>query len=483
MRPKLTRLRVAVGAGVVAALGAGGGLVVAWARDSPPEPPPQVTGIAVAEDTYLDGSGRDHSTEPELLAGGGATAYLKFEVPAVGGSIRSVRLTTGAGGEARVRRVPDTTWVAGELVDTGAPATGPVVATGTGTFDLSDAVTGDGTYAFAIEADAALRIPAAEHADGGARLTVTWVADRPGGPAQGFQPGTADSARARLGGSGSAVPSGSSAAGPLPAVPRGRTLAGASLQLQPGETYAQGVARADRTYGPMEMVRVFYPGLPPAWKGSRADVAGRTTVVSFKAHPRDINAGRHDAQLAAWFAGVNRQRDTYWVYFHEPEDDVENGSYTAADYRSAWRRLAGLAARAGNPRLYPTLVLMCYTLNPQSGRNWRDFYPGDDVIAVLGWDCYNFSGRNGSYASPESIFARSAEVSRSVGKPFGYAEMGSQLVPGDSGAARAAWLRAVGAYYAQINPVWAAYFDVKLDIEYRLLDAPSQQAWQAVCRS
>jgi hypothetical protein len=273
--------------------------------------------------------------------------------------------------------------------------------------------------------------------------------------------------------------------GPLPAVPRGRTLAGASTQVRAGETYAQAVARADRSYGPLEMVRVFYPGLPAAWGGSRADVAGgpgrRTTVVSFKAHPREVLAGRHDAVLSAWFAGAPRDRDVYWVYYHEPEDDIAKGAFTAAEYRAAWRRIAALGSSSGGPRMYPTLVLMCFSVNPVSGRDWRDYYPGSDVVAALGWDCYNQDARRGGYAAPAAMFARSIEVSRSVGKPFGYAEMGSSLVGGDSGAGRAAWLRAVGAHLLREGPLWMAYWDSQTSEDYRLLDAPSQQAWSALC--
>jgi hypothetical protein len=272
---------------------------------------------------------------------------------------------------------------------------------------------------------------------------------------------------------------------PLPppsAAPRGITLAGATADVRAGETFAQALARADREYGPLEMVRVFYPGLPPAWNGSQADIAGRTTVVSFKALPSDVLAGRYDAQMTAWFASVPRDRDTYWVYYHEPEDNIDNGTFTAADYRAAWRRLAGLAAKAGNPRLRPTLVLMCFSLNPSSGRDWRDYYPGGDAVSVLGWDCYNFGRRKGEYASPESIYAKSMEVSRAVGKPFGYAEMGSTLLPGDSGAGRAAWLRQVGSYLRSQGSVWMAYWDDKTAVDFRLLDTPSQLAWKDVCR-
>jgi hypothetical protein len=171
------------------------------------------------------------------------------------------------------------------------------------------------------------------------------------------------------------------------------------------------------------------------------------------------------------------------VYYHEPEDNIENGEFSASEYRSAWRRIAGLADRTGNPRLWATLVLMCYSVNPGSGRNWRDYYPGGDVIDVLGWDCYNHGHRKGEYAAPQNIYAKSIEISRAAGKPFGYAEMGSVLLPGDNGTGRAAWLRSVASYLNSQGPLWVSYFDTKLDVDFRLLDGPSQRAWMSFCRS
>lgn len=266
----------------------------------------------------------------------------------------------------------------------------------------------------------------------------------------------------------------------------GRILVGANVEVQSGETWKEANARADATYGPLAMHRVFYPDLPPPWPGSRAEGGGRTVVVSFKAQPRDILNGRHDDELSEWFATAPRDRDVYWVYYHEPEDNIEAGEFNAADYRAAWRRLAELADRADHPRLYATLVLMCWTLESGSGRDWRDYYPGGDVIAVLGWDCYNSAGqRGGYYIDPAERFETAIAVSREAGKPWGVAELGSELIEGDeSGEGRGTWLRKIGDYLSSHAhpPLWVAYFDSTVAGDYRLLDRPSQRAWQQFAR-
>ncbi|RZU72284.1 hypothetical protein EV384_0643 [Micromonospora kangleipakensis] len=280
----------------------------------------------------------------------------------------------------------------------------------------------------------------------------------------------------------SSSPSATPGAGFVPFPAPRTTLPGASIHLLNGESFADGLARSDRTYGPLRMVRVFYPGLPPAWSGSRADVADRTVVVSFKAPPAEVAAGKHDARLATWFASIPRDHDVYWSYFHEPENDVESGNYTTAQFRAAWRRIAGLADRARNPQLRATLILMCWTLNPNSGRSFTDYYPGGDVVDVLGWDCYNSGGKFNRYTDPAKVFGPMISKSKALGKPWGLAETGSVRIAGDSGTGRAAWIRSMSSYLNDQRPVWVAYYDYQVSGgDFRLTDDPSRDAWRAWC--
>ena len=109
-------------------------------------------------------------------------------------------------------------------------------------------------------------------------------------------PSTTPSAAEGIGGSPSARPS--APPGSAPGFSGSRlTLPGASIGVQTGETFNQALQRSDRTFGRLRMARVFYPGLPPAWNGSRSDVVDRTVVVSFKASPQEINSGKHDSRL------------------------------------------------------------------------------------------------------------------------------------------------------------------------------------------
>ena len=295
-------------------------------------------------------------------------------------------------------------------------------------------------------------------------------------------PGAAPSADQGLGGKPGAKPSASAAPGAKGFAGTRETLPGASIGVQNGETFGQALSRSDRTFGKLQMARIFFPGLPPAWSGSRADVVDRTVVVSFKASPQEINSGRHDSRLRSWFASIPRDHNVYWSYFHEPEDDVERGAFSTDAYRTAWKRVAGLADQAGNPRLINTLILMCWTLDPKSGRSFDAFYPGGSVIEALGWDCYNWGKKWKRYASPQEIYGPMISKSKALGKPWGVAETGSDLVPGDAGAGRAEWIRSMSGFLNGQRPEFVAYYNQTVSQgDFRLLDQPSIQAWKAFC--
>jgi len=263
-----------------------------------------------------------------------------------------------------------------------------------------------------------------------------------------------------------------------PTSPSG-TLYGASV-YEDGRTWTQAVADSNAAYGGMDVVRVFYPGLPTAWPGRAGEVNG-PVVVSFNAPPTDILSGKYDAYFKDWFKNAPRDRDIWWSYFHEPEDNVEAGQFTAQQWRDAYRRLAGFADAAGNPKLHNTVILMCWTVNPHSGRTFSDYFPGADVVDTLGWDCYSHPSDPTTYSRPIDMYGAAIAQSKQLGIPFGIAETGSRLAQGDdTGAKRADWLRTIGQYLADQHASFVTYFDSVVGGEFRLLDDPSKQAWRQV---
>ncbi len=282
-------------------------------------------------------------------------------------------------------------------------------------------------------------------------------------------------------------------ASPASAAPSG-VLFGAVVHARSGqETFAQAVARQDKAYGRMPISRVFFTGAPDAWPGN-AGASGRPVVVSFRFAPADILAGTYDAQLRSWFSHAP-PRDVYWSYLHEPEDNIARGEFTSAEYTKAWYHVSRLSApyAAANPDLHSTLILMCYTMNPASHRNWRNYYVGSGTQSMVAFDCYNHAGHHGAYGDPATIFKPLTDwASANPTIPWGVSEVGSVLSPQDAdGSQRAAWLRSVGSFLAKRHEasanaaLFGIYYDVKgpKGTDYRLTDSKSRLAWRDVVQN
>lgn len=257
------------------------------------------------------------------------------------------------------------------------------------------------------------------------------------------------------------------------------TRFGTTVYKNPGETTREAFHRVRGKYGgELGAVRVFYPGMPASWNKIRANYGSTPLVVSFAPNPAAVLSGKHDAAFRTWFAGAPSGRDIWWSYWHEPENDAPR-AFSHRAYRKAWRHIERIADRADvGPRVDATLILMCWTLAKNSGRNWRDYYAGDDVVDVLGFDCYNGGHKKGRYRPVEDFLGPAAALARRVGKPWGVAELGSLVVRGDNGSGRAGWLRSYAKFARDHGARFVTYWDSKKNHDYRLHDRPSRSAWR-----
>jgi hypothetical protein len=276
------------------------------------------------------------------------------------------------------------------------------------------------------------------------------------------------------------VASAGTPAAAAPLDPQPGTQFGALVQVPKGQTYQQALAASESRYGRLKIVRFFGASAPPSWASLTSKLGDRPAIISFRIAPATVLTGSQDAAITTWFRSAPTDRPTYWTYMHEPEDDIARGSFTAAQYRDAYARIAALATAAANPMLRATLILMCYTVNPTSNRTWTNYYAAGSV-QVLAWDCYNHKWRSDGYGTPEKLLGRAVAVSESTGLEWGIAELGSVKVSSDpTGSKRAAWLTASGNYLIAQGASFVAYFDTNgKKTDYRLLDAPSIAAWRA----
>jgi hypothetical protein len=259
------------------------------------------------------------------------------------------------------------------------------------------------------------------------------------------------------------------------------TVFGSSLYPEPKtEPRTQTIARQDALFGPLKVIRIFFGGPPKPWTAPVL-AHGRPVVVSFKLAPREVLAGKFDATMRQWFAAAPRDQPVWWVYWHEPEDDIRKNVFTASDYRNAFAHLDALADQASNPMLRTTQVLMDYTLDPASHRNWRTYYPGANVIDVQAWDQYNYfvKAKPCVYETMQDHETRrpAYRVTHAEGNDYAIAEIGSaKCIP-----QRPAWLRLIGAW-SRGRAVFVTYYHAigPKGLDFRLTDRPSQLAWRSV---
>ena len=237
------------------------------------------------------------------------------------------------------------------------------------------------------------------------------------------------------------------------------------------------LARDTAQFGRMGIYRVYYTGLPKsnAWTTGLPAANHSAVIVSFKALPNAILSGADDAVLKHFFDTAPTGHPIYYVFYHEPEDNINAGQFTAAAYRSAWVHIVGLADAAHNPDLHSTLTLMAYDLRPASHRNWRDYMPPGNVISTIAWDAYPPGARQ--LTPPAQFLAPEVAASKAAGLPFGFAEFGVTDLSG-----RPAWLTAVGDYLMKSGALFGTLFDSTPPgtPDLTITDRASATAWRNI---
>ena len=106
-----------------------------------------------------------------------------------------------------------------------------------------------------------------------------------------------------------------------------------------------------------------------------ASRAGRSVHISFKTpNWAAVAAGNHDTELNALFTAIRDTSVCCWVSFqHEPENDLDLGLGTAADWQRMQIRINQRRVAVGATNCVVVPILMTYTWNPASNRNPNDW--------------------------------------------------------------------------------------------------------------
>jgi hypothetical protein len=243
---------------------------------------------------------------------------------------------------------------------------------------------------------------------------------------------------------------------------------------------APDLAQATSHFGHMPIIRVFYSGLPSpdAWTSGAPGINSSAVIVSFNALPKAILSGADDAALSHFFDTAPTGHPIYYSYYHEAEPHIAAGQFSLSDYKAAWTHIVSLASAAHNADLQSTLILTSWTVNPASGRNFRDYLPSGGVISTLGWDAYpagTVENHDPQLTPPASFMGPEVAASRSVGLPFGFAEFALGTASGRPG-----WLTQVGNYLASSGALFGTLFDSSGFPSMQLNDPASITAWRSV---
>jgi len=149
-------------------------------------------------------------------------------------------------------------------------------------------------------------------------------------------------------------------------------------------------------------------------------------------------------QLELWVTTVAAYGDqVYFTLNHEPEtaDSAANGS--AEDYIAAWRKMASLLRAAGGDEVQTVLVL---GRGAYADGSIDDWYPGDDVVDIIGVDAYNWydcQGTNREWTKARHLLLPAFDFASDHDKRLAIPEIASTEDPEDP-ARKAEWIRQLG---------------------------------------
>lgn len=372
--------------------------------------------LNATEDTYASSSrtSTTFGTEDKLVAGvlgnDVKTAFLKFVVPG-GTKVARARLSlttlAASTGQVILRRVADNSWTESALTSAKAPALGAVLGTAAGnlSFDLGSAITGPGTYSFALTSTGApVRIGSSESKTAAPDLEVTTEGDA--SPPAASKPAATTPATTT----------------PTPAVTNpGNCVTGANLVPTCGVLW--GAAAGGFTDAPRDQALKDWEKLSGRTasifhtyhKGdeifpTKAEIA----MTRDAAHPRvlllnwkiaygstwaKVAKGEQDKRIDAFAERAKAYGQKFFLALnHEPENDVvarAGSGWEAKDFAAMYRHTI-LRLRAKGVTNAINVVAYMGNEKWMAQSWWKDLYPGDDVVDWMGLDSY-VSAEKGYY--------------------------------------------------------------------------------------
>ncbi len=201
----------------------------------------------------------------------------------------------------------------------------------------------------------------------------------------------------------------------------------------------------DAAVGPVDVYRGYDSGFNyPTWQDVPRPLAhpGGMNDYSFQLPPAQVAQGQHDQALRTFITST--PRNVVLTNHHEPEQEIEAGQFTFAQFRKANARLNSLVdeqnARDGGTRKV-SVILMISTFTGYKGRNAENYWPtsgkGDGgTVDLISADVYarpHATGTPGvpagytdgeNWLSPATLMRPVLAFARSHGTDWAVSELG-----------------------------------------------------------
>ncbi|MFI5935205.1 DNRLRE domain-containing protein [Actinoplanes sp. NPDC051494] len=495
-----SKLKISVTA--LAALAAGAGATMAGA--SAAAAAGSELQLAASGDTYVSSGRKDASFGAEAKLSVGREdrdvklGFLRFVVPA-GTPVTGARLklvTVGdVAGKLTLNRVAGTDWSESSLTSSNAPELGDVVDSATPgadaaevTFDVSKAVTGPGTYAFALRSDASsiTRFRSTESGTGPVLLVGTST-EVPDMPAEDIPPAIEDEDMPPPPPPATGTATGGECVTGKLLVPSCGVLWGAAAggftdaprdaALKNWEKLSGRTASIFHTYHKGDEPFPTKSEMAMARDAAKPRVLLLNWKIAYGSSWAKVAQGDQDARIDKFAARIKSSfpEKFFLALNHEPENDVKPGKgsgWEARDFAAMYRHTIERLRAKG---VTNAINVMAYMGNEKwmAQSWWKDLYPGDDVVDWMGLDSY-VSAEKGyyHYGAFGDLLDRSAPggqgfydwaASKHAAKPIMVAEWGVYHRVGRTADKSAGYQSVLPELKKRPNIKAVVYFDTKRD--------------------
>lgn len=218
--------------------------------------------------------------------------------------------------------------------------------------------------------------------------------------------------------------------------------------------------------GDITVYRSYDSGFPSTWQNSNASWVPDRVVSwhSLKPNVAQTASGALDTQLNTWISSIPTSHQCMLTFQHEMENPGKN--INPAEFRPAFARFYDLV-KAIRPDILVGIIYMSWTFNPQSGRNWLDWWPGDTKTDFIGVDTYEtyaapvFGSGTTWYPGPEAAYVTACEHGAARGIPPAIGEFKAGWGPSNSTDhdAKVKWAKDTIDYTASMNGIAVAWFN------------------------